>query len=110
MGAVVSCVSFHPFRPFFSPNLPQHPTNIRDVQIQSCFRTIGRTIMAIINGIGSIIMAIVNGIVTFLDIIVGCLTCQTCGGHRRHRGTTGTTTGRRRGFGRRRHMGTTSAI
>ncbi|GAB1312134.1 hypothetical protein MFIFM68171_02344 [Madurella fahalii] len=83
MGAVVSC-------------------------IQSCLRTIGRTIMAVINGIGGIIMAIVNGIVRFLDIIVGFLTCNTCGGrHRRH--TTGTT-GRRRGFGRRRHMGTTSTI
>jgi hypothetical protein len=84
MGAVVSC-------------------------IQSCLRTIGRTIMAIINGIGSIIMAIVNGIVTFLDTIVGCLTCNTCGGRRRHH-SSGTTTGRRRGFGRRRHVGTTSTI
>ncbi|KAL2133335.1 hypothetical protein VTI74DRAFT_2530 [Chaetomium olivicolor] len=82
MGAVVSC-------------------------IESCFRTIGRTLMAIVNGIGSIIMAIVNGIVNFLDIIIGCLTCNTCGGHRRHR-TTGRTT--RRGFGRRRHVGTTSTI
>ncbi|KAK4236329.1 hypothetical protein C8A03DRAFT_35773 [Achaetomium macrosporum] len=82
MGAVVSC-------------------------IESCLRTIGRTIMAVINGIGSIIMAIVNGIINFLDIIVGCLTCNTCGG-RRHR-TAGTTNGRR-GFGRRRHVGTTSTI
>jgi len=65
--------------------------------------------MAIINGIGSIIMAIVNGIVSFLDIVVGFLTCNTCGGRRRHRGTTGTST-RRRGFGRRRHVGTTSTI
>ncbi|KAK4248884.1 hypothetical protein C7999DRAFT_30723 [Corynascus novoguineensis] len=81
MGAVVSC-------------------------IEACFRAIGRTIMAVINGIGGIIMAIVNGIVSFLNIIVGCLTCQRCGGSRRH----GTTTGRRRGFGRRRHVGTTSAI
>ncbi|KAH6630221.1 hypothetical protein B0J18DRAFT_488045 [Chaetomium sp. MPI-SDFR-AT-0129] len=81
MGAVVSC-------------------------IQSCIRTIGRTIMAIINGIGGIIMAIVSGIVTFLDTIVGCLTCNTCGGHRRHRGTSRSG----RGFGRRRHVGRTSAI
>jgi hypothetical protein len=68
--------------------------------------------MAIINGIGSIITAIVNGIVHFLDIIVGCLTCNTCGGRRRRGGvaTTGTTTGRRRGWGRRRHVGTTSTI
>lgn len=75
-------------------------------QIQSCFRTIGRTIMAIINGIGGIIMAIVNGIVNFLNIIVGCLTCNTCGGRRRHSAgrTHGTTTGRHRGFGRRRHV------
>ena len=63
--------------------------------------------MAIINGIGSLIMAIVNGIVSFLNIIVGCLTCNTCGGRRRHsagrtHGTHGTTTGRHRGFGRRR--------
>lgn len=68
--------------------------------------------MAVINGIGGIIMAIVNGIVRFLDIIVGFLTCNTCGGRRRrhhHHHTTGTT-GRRRGFGRRRHMGTTSTI
>ncbi|KAK4102069.1 hypothetical protein N658DRAFT_385838, partial [Parathielavia hyrcaniae] len=59
MGAVVSC-------------------------IQSCLRTIGRTIMAIINGIGSVIMAVVNGIMNFLNIIVGCLTCNRSGG-RRHR-------------------------
>ncbi len=68
--------------------------------------------MAIINGIGGIIMAIVNGVVTVLDIIVGFLTCNTCGGKRRHRRagtTTGTTTGRR-GFGRRRHVGGTSRI
>ncbi|KAK0733646.1 hypothetical protein B0T26DRAFT_745670 [Lasiosphaeria miniovina] len=57
MGAVVSCIG-------------------------SLFRTVGRVIMAIINGIGSIIMAIVNGVVTFLDIIVGFLTCQGCGGRR----------------------------
>ncbi|KAK4162053.1 hypothetical protein QBC43DRAFT_291403 [Cladorrhinum sp. PSN259] len=80
MGAVVSC-------------------------IQSALRTIGRTIMAVFNGIGSIIMAIVNGIINFLNIIVGFLTCNTCGGRRRH--TTGTT--RSRGFGRRRHR-TTAAI
>jgi hypothetical protein len=69
--------------------------------------------MAIINGIGGILTAIVNGIVRFLDIIVGCLTCNTCGGRRRRGagvGTTGTTTGRRRGWGRRRHVGTTSTI
>ncbi|KAK4189249.1 hypothetical protein QBC35DRAFT_494170 [Podospora australis] len=80
MGAVVSC-------------------------LQSALRTIGRTIMAIINGIGNIIMAIVNGIINFLGIIIGFLTCNTCGG-RRHRhgtGTTGHSTGRRRGFGRKRH-------
>jgi hypothetical protein len=63
--------------------------------------------MAIINGIGGIIMAIVNGVVSFLSIIVGFLTCNTCGGRRRHHsgGTHGTTTGRSRGFGRRRHVG-----
>lgn len=69
--------------------------------------------MAIINGIGSIIMAVVNGVVTVLDIIVGFLTCNTCGGRRRHRGagtTTGATTTGRRGFGRRRHVGGTSRI
>ncbi|KAK3991140.1 hypothetical protein QBC44DRAFT_53788 [Cladorrhinum sp. PSN332] len=82
MGAVVSC-------------------------IQSALRTIGRTIMAVINGIGNIIMAIVNGIINFLGIIVGFLTCNTCGGRRR-RGTGGTST-RSRGFGRRRHR-TTAAI
>ncbi|AEO54894.1 hypothetical protein MYCTH_98316 [Thermothelomyces thermophilus ATCC 42464] len=80
MGAVVSC-------------------------IQACFRAVGLTIMAVINGIGGIIVAVVNGIVSFLNIIVGCLTCQRFGGT-----AAGTTTGRRRGFGRRRHIGTTSAI
>ncbi|KAK0615798.1 hypothetical protein B0T17DRAFT_459893, partial [Bombardia bombarda] len=70
MGAVVSC-------------------------IQSVFRTIGRTIMAIINGIGGILMAIINGVVSFLGIIVGFLTCNTCGGRRRH--------GTSRGMGRRHH-------
>ncbi|AEO65087.1 edb657c4-4bd5-4c9b-a057-eeba74aa3342 [Thermothielavioides terrestris] len=83
MGAVVSC-------------------------LESCLRTIGRTIMAIINGIGGIIMAIVSGVVHFLDVIVGCLTCNYCSGSGRRR--TGMTTGRRRGFGRRRYAGTTSAI
>ncbi|KAM7208899.1 hypothetical protein V8F20_000777 [Naviculisporaceae sp. PSN 640] len=82
MGAVVSC-------------------------IQSALRTIGRTIMAVINGIGNILMAIINGVVSFLSIIVGFLTCQRCGGRRRH--TTGGT-GTRRGFGRRRHHGTTATI
>ncbi|KAH8880167.1 hypothetical protein GQ53DRAFT_755352 [Thozetella sp. PMI_491] len=77
MGAVVSC-------------------------IESVFRTIGRIIMAIINGVGSIIMAIVNGVVTLLDIIVGFLTCNTCGSRRR--GGTG------RRFGRRHRHTTTSAI
>jgi hypothetical protein len=71
--------------------------------------------MAIINGIGGIIMAVVNGTINFLSIIVGFLTCNTCGGRRskRHGGgmSTGTTTGRRRGFGRRRgHVGGRSAI
>lgn len=66
--------------------------------------------MAIINGIGGIIMAVVNGIINFLGIIVGFLTCNTCGGRRRSHRTTGGTTGRRRGFGRRRHVGTTSTI
>lgn len=68
--------------------------------------------MAVINGIGGIIMAVVNGIINFLDIVVGFLTCNTCGGRRRHRtgATAGTTTGRRRGFGRRRHVGATSTI
>ncbi|KAK5663217.1 hypothetical protein OQA88_6635 [Cercophora sp. LCS_1] len=75
MGAVVSC-------------------------IQNVLRAIGRTIMAIINGIGGIIMAIVNGVITVLDTIVGFLTCNTCGGRRRHRTHT---TGARRGWGRRRH-------
>ena len=54
--------------------------------------------MAIVNGIGSIIMAIVSGVVACIDIVIGFLTCNTCGG-RRHR--TGGTTGSRRGFGRR---------
>ncbi|KAK4453530.1 hypothetical protein QBC34DRAFT_209132 [Podospora aff. communis PSN243] len=72
--------------------------------IQNCVRAIGRTIMAIINGIGNIIMAVVNGIITVLDTIVGFLTCNTCGGRRRHRTrTTGS-----RGFGRRRHAHTTA--
>ncbi|KAK1758557.1 hypothetical protein QBC47DRAFT_399454 [Echria macrotheca] len=79
MGAVVSC-------------------------IESVFRAIGRTLMAIINAIGSIIMAIVNGVITVLDAIIGFLTCNTCGGHRRHRTSTGT----RRGFGRRRHVHTST--
>ncbi|KAK4209890.1 hypothetical protein V8F33_000909 [Rhypophila sp. PSN 637] len=83
MGAVVSC-------------------------IQSVFRTIGRTIMAVVNGIGNILMAIINGVVSFLGIIVGFLTCQKCGGRRRH--TSGSTGTRRSGFGRRRHHGTTAAI
>ena len=72
-------------------------------QIENVFRAIGRTLMAIINGIGGIIMAIVNGVITVLDTIIGFLTCNTCGGRRRHRTTTG-----RRGFGRRRHAHTTT--
>ncbi|KAL2020981.1 hypothetical protein VTK56DRAFT_7755 [Thermocarpiscus australiensis] len=84
MGAVVSC-------------------------LEATLRTIGRTIMAVINGIGSIIMAVVNGIISFLDLVVGCLTCNYCGGRRHRTGATTTTTGRR-GFGRRRHVGTTSTI
>ncbi|KAK4133333.1 hypothetical protein BT67DRAFT_382717 [Trichocladium antarcticum] len=82
MGAVVSC-------------------------IKSALRTIGRTIMAILNGIASIIMAIVNGVVSFIGVIVGFLTCNTCGGRRKHGGRShATTTGRSSRFGRRRHMGT----
>jgi hypothetical protein len=42
--------------------------------------------MAVINGIGGIIMAIVSGIVTCLDVVVSCLTCNSCGGGRRHGG------------------------
>ncbi|KAH6855182.1 hypothetical protein B0I37DRAFT_49974 [Chaetomium sp. MPI-CAGE-AT-0009] len=94
-----------------SPTKPtKHTTTMGAVVscIQSCVRTIGRTIMAVINGIGGIIMAIVNGIVNFLSIVVGCLTCNTCGGRRRH--GAGHTTGRHRGFGRRRHVGGTRAI
>ncbi|KAK3393064.1 hypothetical protein B0H63DRAFT_516271 [Podospora didyma] len=75
MGAVVSCIG-------------------------NLFKTIGRVIMAIINGIGSIIMAIVNGVVTFLDIIVSFLTCQGC--HSRRRSKIG---GRRHGA----HHGTTTS-
>ncbi len=60
--------------------------------------------MAVINGIGSIIMAIVGGVVACLDIIISFLTCNTCGGRRHGTGT------RRRGFGRRHHATTTSAI
>lgn len=74
--------------------------------MQSVLRAIGRTIMTIINAIGSIIMAIVNGVITVLDTIVGFLTCNTCGGRRRHRTTT---IGTRRGWGRRHHR-TTAAI
>jgi len=78
MGAVVSCV-------------------------QSALRTIGRTIMAVINGIGNIFMAVINGIVSFLDIVVGFLTCHYCGTRRgRARRTS-------RGFGKRRHR-TTATI
>ncbi|KAI0003912.1 hypothetical protein F4779DRAFT_621661 [Xylariaceae sp. FL0662B] len=84
MGAVVSCV-------------------------ESVFRTIGSVIMAIVTGIGSILQAIIGGIVAFFDIIVSFLTCGYC---RRHRTTTGTTTGTRRGFGSRRshHVTTASRI
>ncbi|KAI1392288.1 uncharacterized protein F4822DRAFT_425497 [Hypoxylon trugodes] len=84
MGAVVSC-------------------------IESIFRTIGNVIMAIVTGIGSILQAIISGIVTFFGIIVSFLTCGYCGRHRSTR-TTGTTTGTRRGWGRRRHGVTTSRI
>ncbi|OTB03967.1 hypothetical protein M426DRAFT_321262 [Hypoxylon sp. CI-4A] len=81
MGAVVSCV-------------------------QSIFRTIGNVIMAIVSGIGNILHAIISGVVSFFGIIIGFLTCGYCGG-RRH--TTGTTTGRRRGFGGRSHATTTTS-
>ena len=60
--------------------------------------------MAIVNAIGNIIMAIVNGVITVISAIVGFLTCNTCGGRRRH------TAGRSRGFGRRRHAHTTTTI
>ena len=80
-------------------------SNILKKQIQNVFRAIGRTLMAIINGIGGIIMAIVNGVITVLDTIIGFLTCNTCGGRRRHHTTTG-----RRGFGRRRHVHTTTRV
>jgi hypothetical protein len=75
----------------------RHVTNSPS-QIQNVIRAIGRTIMAIINAIGGIIMAIVNGIITILDTIVGFLTCNTCGGRRRHT----------RGWGRRRRTHTTA--
>ncbi|KAI1473863.1 hypothetical protein K445DRAFT_322508 [Daldinia sp. EC12] len=88
MGAVVSCV-------------------------ESIFRTIGNVIMAIVSGIGNILHAIISGIVSFFGIVVSFLTCGYCGGHRRARTggmSTGTTTGTRRGWGRRRHATTASRI
>ncbi|KAI0885965.1 uncharacterized protein GGS22DRAFT_122055 [Annulohypoxylon maeteangense] len=88
MGAVVSCV-------------------------QSIFRTIGNVIMAIVAGVGNILQAIISGIVTFFGIIVSFLTCGYCSSGRRHRSTgggMGSTTGTRRGWGRRRHVTTTSRI
>ncbi|KAI1466605.1 uncharacterized protein F4812DRAFT_86187 [Daldinia caldariorum] len=89
MGAVVSCV-------------------------ESIFRTIGNVIMAIVSGIGNILHAIISGIVSFFGIVVGFLTCGYCGGHHRRARTggmsTGTTTGTRRGWGRRRHATTASRI
>lgn len=72
--------------------------------------------MAVIHGIGGIVTAIVSGIVRVLDIVVSCLTCNTCGSgsrsggrlRRRHRmGTTtgAATTGTAMGGGRRRGLG-----
>ena len=66
--------------------------------------------MAIVTGVGNILHAIISGIVSFFGIIVSFLTCGYCGGHRRRGMSTGTTTGTRRGWGRRRHVTTTSRI
>jgi hypothetical protein len=57
--------------------------------------------MAIVNGIGTILTSIVDGIVALFDVIISCLTCQTCGGGRVGGGRMGR---------RRRHVATTSTI
>ncbi|KAJ5709771.1 hypothetical protein N7493_010062 [Penicillium malachiteum] len=70
MGAVVSCQML-----------------TRSQQIKGVFQAIGSCLMAIVNGIGAILRAIIDGIVTVFDVIISCLTCQTCrgGGRRRRR-------------------------
>jgi uncharacterized membrane protein YecN with MAPEG domain len=61
MGAVVSCVRSRQKQrcSFFSPNFKQ---------IKSCFRAIGNTLMAIVNGIGNILKAIINGVGTWTPL------------------------------------------
>ena len=45
--------------------------------------------MAVISGIGGILHAIISGVVSFLEILVSCLTCGYCGGSRRSSGGMG---------------------
>lgn len=57
-------------------------------QITSVFRTIGSAIMAVISAIGAAVKAVVDGIVSLFAIVIGCLTCGTCGGRSRRVRTT----------------------
>ncbi|OJJ43863.1 hypothetical protein ASPZODRAFT_43872, partial [Penicilliopsis zonata CBS 506.65] len=53
--------------------------------IESIFHAIGACLMGIVNAIGAVCRAIIDGIVTVFDVIISCLTCQSCrgGGMRR---------------------------